>query len=135
MKQAGVDLAEDVRKLAEDHFGAGRVRMIPTSGFRCEDHNAAIGGAPRSQHVQGIALDLKLQVQQGDGWKWVDAASLEVIARRSKLLGGIGRDDERGFVHIDARPRTTALPACWCYSGGKEVAYYKAGVQSTEGAA
>lgn len=140
MKQEAVDLFEDVRAKAEEYFGGGRVRMLPDSAYRCEEHNAAVGGAPRSQHMQGLALDFRMQVGQDRGkgkieWVPVQPKTVEEIARKSQKLGGIGRDDERGFVHIDARPRTTALPACWCYSGGKEVAYYKAGVQSTEGAA
>lgn len=28
-----------------------------TSGYRCPEHNAAVGGAPHSQHCQGAAVD------------------------------------------------------------------------------
>lgn len=133
MQQSALDLAEDVRSKAEDHFGQGRVKIDVISPYRCPEHNAAVGGAKHSQHVLGLALDLRLEIAQDYGgkgkrkWVPVPVGVFEQIARRSKLLGGIGRDDQRGFVHIDARPRTTAVPAQWAYKDGKEVAYYKPG--------
>jgi hypothetical protein len=33
--------------------------IIVTSGFRCPDHNKAIGGAIKSQHLQGTAADIR----------------------------------------------------------------------------
>jgi uncharacterized protein YcbK (DUF882 family) len=133
--QRGVDLLEDVRSIAGLQLGMDSVRLTIKSGFRCEEHNIKIGGAKNSQHMAGTAADAVLQVKQGKAGKWVNVpvSTFEQIARRSKLLGGIGRDDERGFVHIDARPKAQATPAQWCYKGGKEVAYYPAvpAVQST----
>ena len=32
------------------------IRIV--SGYRCQQHNAAVGGAPRSQHLYGKAADL-----------------------------------------------------------------------------
>lgn len=32
--------------------------LIVTSGYRCEELNSAVGGAPDSQHVKGEAVDL-----------------------------------------------------------------------------
>ena len=137
MQQSALDLAEDVRAKAEDNYGQGRVRLTVNSAYRCPEHNVAVGGAKHSQHVLGLALDLKMEIAQDFGgkgkrkWVPVPVGVFEGIARRSKLLGGIGRDDERQFVHIDARPRTTAIPAQWAYKSGKEVPYYAAGtVQS-----
>lgn len=129
VQQIGVDLAEDIRSKAEDHYGMGRVKLVVDSAFRCEAHNKEVGGAKHSQHLLGTALDLRMLVamDSGKGVKWqpISPAIFEGIARRSPLLGGIGRDDERGFVHVDGRPKTTATPAQWCYKGGKEVAYFK----------
>ena len=42
---------------ARDHFGQP---VIITSGCRCPKHNAAVGGAPSSEHMQGIAADIQL---------------------------------------------------------------------------
>lgn len=118
-----LDLAESIRATASAKLGT--IRLIVTSGYRCESHNAAIGGAPRSQHVQGLALDLRLELQHDGVWTPVQPSEWEPIARLAPKLGGIGRDDERGFIHVDARPRFTSLPAQWCYHAGREVAYYK----------
>ena len=32
------------------------------SGYRCEKHNAAVGGVPRSQHMVGQAADISLRL-------------------------------------------------------------------------
>ena len=32
------------------------------SGYRCEKHNAAVGGVPRSQHLVGQAADISLRL-------------------------------------------------------------------------
>lgn len=132
MQQSALDLFEDIRAKAESVYGMGRVRMIPTSGFRCEAHNAdpKVGGSPNSQHPKGTAADLVLQISQDRGkgkqeWVTVHPGEWEPIARKAQALGGIGRDDERLFIHCDCRQKMSNVPAQWCYSGGKEVAYYK----------
>lgn len=33
--------------------------IVITSGCRCKEHNAAVGGAERSYHLQGRAADIK----------------------------------------------------------------------------
>ena len=35
--------------------------LIVTSGYRCPEHNAAVGGAALSPHVFGLAMDLKVE--------------------------------------------------------------------------
>lgn len=35
--------------------------IIITSGYRCEIHNNNIGGAPKSKHIDGIAVDIKVK--------------------------------------------------------------------------
>lgn len=37
-----------------DHFNTS---VVVTSGLRCAKHNKAIGGAPKSKHMEGIAAD------------------------------------------------------------------------------
>jgi hypothetical protein len=54
------ELLPNLRRLAR---GLDRVRRLLghpleiTSGYRCPELNAAVGGAPRSQHAQGLAAD------------------------------------------------------------------------------
>lgn len=131
MQQEAVDLAENVRSLAEDHFGMGRVVMKVSSGYRCAGHNATIGGAPASQHVQGLALDFFMDILQDRGKNkqepnQVSSTVVEGIARKAKLLGGIGLNRHNNMVHIDARPKYNGVVAQWCYSPtGKEQPYYQ----------
>jgi hypothetical protein len=131
MQESAIYLWEDIRSRAENHFGLGRVRIRVNSAYRCEAHNAAVGGTLKSQHVTGLAMDGVLEVAKDWGgkggvrWERVAPALWEPIVRTCLTLGGIGRDDERWFIHADSRPRSTAIPAQWCYKDGKEVAYYK----------
>lgn len=86
---------------------AGRdIPLVVNSAYRTAAYNAAIGGSPRSQHVQGRALDLRP----------VDPRYLDdlydVIRRRAEAvlaIRGVGR--YATFVHLDTRP--TAALALW----------------------
>lgn len=45
-----LDLAEKVRSILQ-------TPMIVTSVCRCREHNAKVGGSPRSKHLSGLAMD------------------------------------------------------------------------------
>ena len=47
-----------VLTLVREHFNEP---VIITSGYRCPKHNKAVGGAPKSKHVEGIAVDFKVK--------------------------------------------------------------------------
>lgn len=74
------------------------VRVL--SGYRTETYNRRVGGARRSQHVEGRAADIKVA--------GLTAAALHavVLALRKgnclPRLGGLGLYP--GFVHVDVRP-------------------------------
>jgi len=72
-----------------------------TSGKRCSDHNANIGGSKHSKHVAGIAFDCVVPK--------IDELNFICLA---KLCGfnGVGFKDNI-FVHIDAR----STDAMWGY--------------------
>lgn len=73
-----------------------------TSAYRCEAHNKAIGGSPRSQHVLGRAIDLK---PAGDflAPKPKDAlAKLKKQAVDLDIFNGLGLSYEK-FLHLDCR--------------------------------
>ena len=66
-----------------------------TSGYRCEKHNKAVGGAKKSQHMDGIAADIKV----------TDVPAHEVHAYLVKhfddKIGGLGK--YKSWVHVDTR--------------------------------
>ena len=76
--------------------------MIITSAYRSAAHNARVGGAPRSRHLEGIAFDVRM-----------DNHDPEAFIAQARAVGfhGIGTYPHQGFVHIDARPASEA--AIW----------------------
>lgn len=73
------------------HFGAP---ITITSAFRCSTRNAQVGGANNSQHLYGMAADIRVQgVDPVAVQDWLDPW----------WPGGLGRYPS--FTHIDVRPR------------------------------
>lgn len=89
-----VDVLQTVRRVFKSP-------VTITSGCRCPEHNAAVGGAPNSQHVLGRAADIVVE----------DAAPLEVyrfLAARYGNRFGFGLYER--WIHVDTR---TDGPARW----------------------
>lgn len=76
--------------------------LIIFSGYRCPQHNAAVGGASMSQHVQGLAADVAS--------KTVTPARVRKAAEAVPQFraGGIGT--YRTWIHVDIRRNG---PARW----------------------
>jgi uncharacterized protein YcbK (DUF882 family) len=73
------------------HFDAP---VVIQSGCRCAKHNRNVGGAARSQHVNGAAADIKVQgVSPKVVADWLSSAYPRTY--------GIGR--YRTWTHIDVR--------------------------------
>lgn len=64
------------------------------SGYRSPEHNRAVGGAPRSKHMEGIAFDI-------DTTRGINQETLKKAAER---LGFNGIGTYGNFIHVDTRP-------------------------------
>jgi uncharacterized protein YcbK (DUF882 family) len=65
-----------------------------TSGWRCPDHNKAVGGAANSTHMSGKGVDITAP----------DIEKLYKICLEQAGLTGIGDGRKKGFIHIDVKP-------------------------------
>ncbi|SUW63282.1 Peptidase M15 [Buttiauxella agrestis] len=77
---------EDVRT----HFNSP---LVIDCACRCPSHNADVGGVADSQHVYGMAADIKVNGVSPD-----DVAS---YIEKAHPNGGVGRYDT--FTHVDVR--------------------------------
>ena len=96
-----VDLLQNIR----DHFGAA---VTINSAYRTESYNKKIGGATKSQHVNGTAADIVVK----------GATPLEVAQYVEHIMpdhGGIGV--YQTFTHVDVRSNRSR----WDQRSGKEV--------------
>jgi len=81
-----LDHVAKLQQLREDLNASIKI----TSGYRCESHNAAVGGSSNSQHKKGTATDI--QVSDMDPSEVQDAC---------EGFDGLGRYDT--FTHVDSR--------------------------------
>ncbi len=67
-----------------------------TSGCRCPEHNADVGGAVTSQHLAGTAADVVVKdVHAHDVYEYLDSNAVNLG------LGGLGKYE--AFTHLDTR--------------------------------
>ncbi|UWL61647.1 D-Ala-D-Ala carboxypeptidase family metallohydrolase [Brucella pseudintermedia] len=69
--------------------------LIVRSAYRSPAHNRAVGGAPRSKHMDGMAFDIAMANH--------DPVAFEAAARAVGFLG-FGYYPRSGFMHIDLGP-------------------------------
>lgn len=97
-----IDLLCEIR----EHFNAP---LIINSGYRCASHNAKIGGAAKSRHIIGDAVDFTIK-----GVKTIEVYRYcENLPNADKLGLAIkhSKDAFKGFVHLDTR----GFKARWVY--------------------
>ena len=82
-----LDVLDDLR----DHFG---VPVTVNSGYRCPVHNANVGGATASRHMEGDASDVMVK----------GVPPSEVFAYLEPIIGNRGGAHEYNtFTHVDVR--------------------------------
>ena len=82
-----LEVLEDVR----NHFAKP---VVITSGCRCVEHNARVGGAPNSKHVEGRAADFRVHgIKAEDVYAYLD--------ERYPYSLGLGLYPT--WVHVDTR--------------------------------
>lgn len=68
--------------------------IIINSGYRSPEHNKAVGGVANSQHVKGMAADIRPTDLK-------DLSELQKICDEMNPNGGVGYYNT--FVHVDVR--------------------------------
>jgi uncharacterized protein YcbK (DUF882 family) len=84
--------------------------VVIHAGYRCPEHNAAVGGVPHSEHTSGLAADIALP---GLSLQQMYELALQVP---QFAQGGIGVYDG-GFLHVDVREHR----ARWARVSGRYV--------------
>ncbi len=74
------------------------------SAFRCEKHNAEIGGVPNSRHLVGEAVDISYGPLASKDRRFLISMALD-------MFDGVGIGAT--FIHVDTRGGEKAL---WFYS-------------------
>ena len=78
--------------------------FIISSAYRCSQHNYVIGGADKSMHKEGRAVDIVV--------RGADALFLIKNAQAFGMSGvGVSQKGEARFIHLDDRSET----ALWSY--------------------
>lgn len=74
--------------------------IVITSGYRSPEHNAKVGGVANSQHIKGLAVDLKISGLTPEKTYLV----IDKLQHGGYILtGGLGL--YKTFVHYDIRGR------------------------------
>lgn len=92
IKRNIVELAEEL-DIVREKWGSG---IVVTSWYRPPDVNREIGGAKYSQHIEGLAADIK----PAKGNIYVFQTWLDKGLWKNRALG---YGAKRGFVHVDLR--------------------------------
>ncbi len=85
--------------------------VIVTSGYRCEEYNARIGGVPKSAHTKGMAVDVLVRTS-GDRYRILNFLVNAGIDR-------IGIADD--FIHFDL-DYSKPSPVVWTYGSRRHIA-------------
>lgn len=97
-KKPDIDFVRKLQLLRDFY----RKPMEINSGVRCIKHNQKVGGASNSQHLYGVAADIRI-VGGADKFRFVELAM---------HLGFRGIGVSKTFVHVDMRATRKVM---WTY--------------------
>jgi uncharacterized protein YcbK (DUF882 family) len=60
--------------------------VIVSSAYRCPQHNAEAGGAGRSEHVEGLAADIRVEFKDGKVMERARRVAIRGSAERSSAV-------------------------------------------------
>lgn len=109
MKWRSTRLVQLLRLAEEIRERCGGLPLTVSSAYRSPAHNRRIGGARHSQHVEGLALDLK----PPKGWS---VTRFHALIKTFARVRGLGK--YRTFVHVDIRE--TSRRVSWSGTGKKD---------------
>jgi len=89
-----IEMDSEFLQMLENARVIANIPFIVTSGFRCEEYNAEVGGVSSSSHVEGYAADIKCEGSRSR-YRIVSAA-FEAGFNRI----GIAKE----FIHLDCDP-------------------------------
>ena len=104
------DAQENIRALVEEVLDPVREAfggpIVVNSGYRCERHNAAVGGVRNSQHLRGEAADIApagFKIQDS-GFRIQDSRFKAELERLKEIIIENGRFDQLidygTFLHV-----------------------------------
>jgi uncharacterized protein YcbK (DUF882 family) len=99
-------LKDEMLQKVQQLRDAVKLPLIVTSGTRCNAHNREVGGVDTSDHLDGIAVDLR-------------CSDMKLLLRAAlKMFPRVGIGPKRSFIHVDINKK---LPAWyWTYDNNNK---------------
>lgn len=89
---------ENIRALVDNVLDPARRKLgkpvFVNSGYRCEKHNAEVGGVKNSQHMKGEAADIHCE----DNCRLAEI--IEQNGRYDQLIYYLNKDGSIRFIHV-----------------------------------
>lgn len=93
------DLCKNVLQPIRQAYGKP---IIVTSGFRCPELNKAVGGVPTSEHLQGMAADIRSLSDSRQDNQELFKVCVQVLRYRS--FGQLINEHNYDWIHVSYNP-------------------------------
>lgn len=91
---SGLNMDQEFMLMLQDMRDKAGIPMFVTSGYRTESYNKAIGGSPKSYHIQGMAADIS----------YSNGQELGKLLKAAIEAGFTGIGIYNKHIHVDNRP-------------------------------